>query len=319
MIDCYGRNIDYLRISITDRCNLRCQYCMPEEGIESVPMADILTFEEILEIVRQAVQLGIRIIKITGGEPLVRKGCCDLIKDIKNIPGVEKVTITTNGVLLKQYLPALIESGIDGINISLDTVNKKQYAALTRGDVFDEVMSGLKEAVLYDIPVKVNAVSLKLENQHYKDLIELAHDNPIDVRFIEVMPIGLGKLFKSYNHQELLKSIQEEYPGIVKDERHHGYGPALYYQIPGYKGSIGFISAIHGKFCSSCNRVRLTSQGFLKTCLCFDDGCDLRELLRNKKDIQEIMKETIYHKPKAHCFENEKQMTETKGMSMIGG
>lgn len=319
MIDRYGRNIDYLRISITDRCNLRCQYCMPEQGIESVTMADILTFEEILEVVKQAAKLGIRIIKITGGEPLVRKGCCTLIKDIKSIHGIEKVTITTNGVLLKKYLPDLIAAGIDGINISLDTVDKKQYARLTRGDVFDEVIAGLKAAILYDIPVKVNAVSLKSTACYYKDLIELAHYDPVDVRFIEVMPIGLGKLFESYSHQELIKSIQNDFPNMVKDERFHGYGPAVYYQIPGYKGSIGFISAIHGKFCSSCNRVRLTSQGFLKTCLCFDEGCDLRELLRSHQDIYDIMQKTIYHKPKAHCFENEKEMTETKGMSMIGG
>lgn len=319
MIDCYGRNIDYLRISITDRCNLRCLYCMPEQGITSVAMADILTFEEIIEIVKQAVKLGIRFIKITGGEPLVRKGCCNLIKDIKKIPGIEKVTITTNGVLLRKYLPALIEAKIDGINISLDTINENQYASLTRSDVFVEVIAGLKEAILYDVPIKVNAVSLKFGDQNYRDLIELAHFYPIDVRFIEMMPIGLGKLFENYDHQELIKKIQNEYPDIKKDNRKHGYGPAIYYQIPGYQGSIGFISAIHGKFCSSCNRVRLTSQGFLKTCLCFDDGCDLRELLRNNKDIQKVMKETIYHKPKAHCFEDEDQMTETKGMSMIGG
>lgn len=317
MIDYYGRNIDYLRLSITDRCNLRCQYCMPKEGIDCVPMADILTYEEILEVVKQAVHLGIRIIKITGGEPLVRKDCCDLIRGIKSISGIEKVTLTTNGVLLRRYLPQLIEAGIDGINISIDTINKKQYTVLTHVDALDEVMAGLKEATSYDIPIKVNAVSLK--GLDYKDLIELARNRNVDIRFIEMMPIGLGKMFESYNHEELIKNIQSDYPNMIKDYRHHGYGPAVYYQIPGFQGSIGFISAIHGKFCSSCNRVRLTSQGFLKTCLCYDDGCDLRELLRQHKDIQDLMRETIFRKPKAHCFENEEHITELKGMSMIGG
>ncbi|MCI6888066.1 MAG: GTP 3',8-cyclase MoaA [Lachnospiraceae bacterium] len=325
MKDRYGRTIDYMRISVTDRCNLRCRYCMPD-GIESLPMSEILTLEEICTIAECASALGIHKIKVTGGEPLVRLNCTYLVCRLKAIPGIEKVTITTNGVLLDQYLEELIDAGIDGINISLDTRDRKRFQEITGSDCLPEVMGILKRASDIPVPLKVNAVSLDLGRENWKGLVELAREYPVDVRFIEMMPIGCGRQFPAMNPQELLAEMTEEYPGIAKDPRIHGFGPAVYYQIPGFQGSIGFISAIHGKFCDGCNRVRLTSQGFLKTCLCYEDGSDLRAIIRSggteadrKTRLTEVMRDTIFRKPAAHCFEQPGQITETHRMVSIGG
>lgn len=318
MKDSYNRDIHYMRISITDRCNLRCKYCMPS-GIDKTSMKEILTYEEIIEIVKNASKIGIKYIKITGGEPLVRKGCMDLIKEIKSIPGIEKVTITTNGILLEQYLEDLIKVKIDGINISLDTLDRKQYEDITGFDKLEQVLSSIKKATQYNIPIKINAVSLP--NINYHKLIELTKDNPIDLRFIEMMPIGEGKNFDIFNHQQLFQSINNEYH-LIKDNSIHGYGPAVYYKINDYKGSIGFISAIHGKFCDSCNRIRLTSQGYLKTCLCYKNDMNLKEILRHNhhdQDILNALKQAIMNKPKAHCFEDINHITEKDDMSKIGG
>ena len=194
MIDRYGRTIDYLRISVTDRCNLRCRYCMPE-GIESVPMRQILTFEEIRSVVQAAAANGIRHIKLTGGEPLVRKGLPDLVRILKAVDGIEKVTLTTNGVLLGLYLPELIGAGLDAVNISLDTTDRQKYKELTGSDELNTVMSAIHIANELDIRVKVNAVSLDLGEANIRNLIEIARQDPIDVRFIEMMPIGFGKNF----------------------------------------------------------------------------------------------------------------------------
>lgn len=333
MKDGYGRTIEYMRISITDRCNLRCKYCMPH-GIETVPMKDILTYEEILQITKIAAGLGIKYIKITGGEPLVRKGCADLIHQIKNIKGIEKVTITTNGVLLKHYMKDLIDAGIDGINISIDTLNPQLYEQMTGFATLDKVLESVKALSFSNVPIKINAVSLDLKSfgeqygihvkdEDYLDLIELARDYQIDVRFIEMMPIGYGKQFQTINHQEFLEKLQKHYPTLTLDHKQHGYGPAVYYHIDGFKGSVGLISAIHGKFCESCNRIRLTSQGYLKTCLCYNKGQDLRHILRYSKrvdeELKEVMIESLLHKPKAHCFENLEEITEDHDMVSIGG
>lgn len=322
-----------MRISITDRCNLRCKYCMPN-GITAIPMEEILSYEEIITIVRAASELGISHIKVTGGEPLVRRGCCELIHSMKQIPGIEKVTITTNGVLLNEYLEPLIAAGIDGINISLDTLDRSLYQQITGADAFDLVMSNIQKAAESSIPVKLNAVSLDFSNTN---LIQLARDYAIDVRFIEMMPIGNGKNFESIDHKQLLSQLETEYPDMKCDHTQHGYGPAVYYKIPGYKGSIGLISAIHGKFCGQCNRIRLTSQGYLKTCLCYEDGVDLRTILRKTNveriqgkecesgqskvygELRNAFQEAIDKKPRAHCFENPELISEVREMSKIGG
>ena len=335
MIDSFGRNIDYMRISITDRCNLRCRYCMPDGG-EWLPMEDILSYEEIGRVCRAAARLGIRHLKITGGEPLVRKGCPELIGSLKNIPGIEAVTITTNGILLEQHLDRLKLAGVDGINVSLDTLDRRQFADLTGFDRLDQVLSGIRRAVDAGFKVKVNAVSLKLDRDKdgsygWERLAGLAREYPLDVRFIEMMPIGYGKQFETVDHQKLLEQMRQVFPDMEMDTAKHGFGPAVYYRVPGFQGSLGLISAIHGKFCGQCNRVRLTSTGYLKTCLCYEDGVDLRPVLRvadtgaedgtesGCQELCRVMEQTIYGKPGAHCFEEPERITEGHNMSSIGG
>lgn len=339
MQDQYGRNIDYLRISITDRCNLRCRYCMPE-GIEAVPMSEILTYEEILTVARCGAELGIKHFKVTGGEPLARKGCPGLIARLKKIPGIETVTLTTNGTLLMEHLDALAEAGVDGINISMDTRQEEQFRMITGGGDVKEVLLAMERAVDMGLKVKVNAVSLdweKLEEDSkatgegdlrmpWEELADLAKEMPVDVRFIEMMPIGLGKELESMSHRELLARMRQKYPNMEESPGFHGFGPAKYYRIPGFLGDIGLISALHGKFCQSCNRVRLTAQGYLKTCLCYEDGVDLRSILRFggsgetvKKKVKRAIEDAIWNKADAHCFEEPEGMTEKNPMSSIGG
>ncbi len=340
MKDQWGREIDYMRVSITDRCNLRCCYCMPH-GIPWAPMADILTLEEYAQIVSCGAALGIRKVKVTGGEPLVRLGCCDFVAMLKQIPGIEQVTITTNGVLLGRYLEGLLAAGVDGVNISLDTLDAGLYRALTGAGELEQVLNAIKEAVKSckgrKVPVKVNAVSLNLSEvakqlgyayhgPGWPELLELAKGYPVDVRFIETMPIGYGEQYPPVGHQEMLSYLKRQYPGMERDEGFHGHGPATYYRIPGFQGSIGFISALHGKFCHNCNRVRLTSKGFLKSCLCYEDGVDLRKILRGsetgqrKQDqLMEGMRQKIWGKPAAHCFEYPEHVTEYENMAKIGG
>lgn len=345
MKDQYGRTIDYMRISITDRCNLRCRYCMPE-GVELVSMEDILTYEEIERICRAAALEGIKKFKITGGEPLVRRGCIELVKKLKAIPGVEQVTLTTNGVLLEEYAVQLAEVGLDGVNISLDSLDAERYHWITGRDELNRVLQGIESALLAGLKTKINAVLQKEVNEtEWGALVELAKDRPLDVRFIEMMPIGYGREFRPIYNEDILQMLKEKYPQMESDTRIHGNGPAQYYRIPGFQGSIGFISAIHGKFCGNCNRIRLTSQGGLKPCLCYGESYDLRQVLRNEciepsgcrvdggrilsegtpeyeenvKGIREILREAITQKPKQHCFEQLQNITEDKRMVQIGG
>lgn len=325
MIDRYGRNIDYLRISVTDRCNLRCKYCMPE-SIPTVPMSEILTFEEIRTVAEEAAALGFKHIKLTGGEPLVRKGIQDLVRMLKSVPGIEKVTLTTNGVILGVMLPELLSAGLDAVNISLDTLDRDTYREITGRDELDTVRSAIHIAGESDIRVKLNAVSLDLGDENIRRLVAIAQNDPVDVRFIEMMPIGYGKYYKTVNHRELFRKLEQMYPGIMIDPGEHGFGPAVYYKIPGYRGSIGLISAIHGKFCGTCNRVRLTSQGYLKTCLCYNDGADLREILRSQIPEDEMraqlrgrIHDAVMEKPGEHCFDRPEEITESAGMNAIGG
>ena len=327
--DSYGRTIEYMRISITDRCNLRCRYCMPD-GAKWIPMSEILTYEEIERICREAVRIGITRFKITGGEPLVRKGCADLIRMIRQIPGTEEVTMTTNGVLLGENLEDLLAAGLDAVNISLDTSSRCNYEEITGKDKLQSVLEGIQVAVEAGIRVKINSVLQKDQNDaEWGQLIGLAKDQPIDVRFIEMMPIGYGKQFETIYNEDIQKKIREIYPDLEEDTRVHGNGPAIYYHIPGFKGSIGFISAIHGKFCDKCNRIRLTSQGMIKPCLCYGKSYNLKEVLRDSgekigtEDMKRMLKQrletAILEKPEQHCFEHLDDITEKKDMIQIGG
>lgn len=324
MIDGHGRNIDYIRISVTDRCNLRCVYCMPEEGIEAVPHQDILSFDEICRLAEIFVQRGIKKIKLTGGEPLVRKGVAQLAGRLKQLPGIEQVTLTTNGVQLAQEMEALAEAGIDGINLSLDTLKPVVFERITRRDAFQRVMEGLEKALEYpQIPIKVNCVPMGLEGQDIAGLAELARKYPVHVRYIEMMPIGFGKQFDGSTEDKILEELQEKYGPYEEFNGRLGNGPGHYYVFPGFTGKIGFISAVSHKFCNSCNRVRLTAQGYLKTCLQYDVGTDLRTLLRNGASEQEIscaIEKAILLKPVEHQFTQQQgEHMEQHAMFQIGG
>lgn len=323
MLDRYGRVINYLRISVTDRCNLRCCYCMPE-GVQDVGMKNILTFEEIWEIVRTGVSLGITHIRITGGEPLVRKGCVDLIRGIREIPGVETITMTTNGVLLGNYGKQLKEAGVDGVNISLDTLDPEEFYKITGKRELQEVLAGIRAAKTAGLPVKLNAVNRKELDPI--PLVRYAQEENLPLRFIEMMPVGYGKKYVGRSNEELRETLEAvcgkaECMTNQEELSRMGSGPAVYYQFSDLKVPVGFISAIHGKFCDTCNRVRLTAEGYLKLCLCYDEGEDLRRVLREgeKENLRTIMEQTIFRKPAAHCFEHPDEMTETHEMVKIGG
>lgn len=323
MLDRYGRVINYLRISVTDRCNLRCCYCMPE-GVQDVGMKNILTFEEIWEIVRTGVSLGITHIRITGGEPLVRKGCADLIRGIREIPGVETITMTTNGVLLGNYGKQLKEAGVDGVNISLDTLDPEEFYKITGKRELQEVLAGIRAVKTAGLPVKLNAVNRKELDPI--PLVRYAQEENLPLRFIEMMPVGYGKKYVGRSNEELRETLEAvcgkaECMTNREELSRMGSGPAVYYQFSDLKVPVGFISAIHGKFCDTCNRVRLTAEGYLKLCLCYDEGEDLRRMLREgeKENLRTIMEQTIFRKPAAHCFEHPAEMTETHEMVKIGG
>lgn len=323
MLDQYGRRINYLRISVTDRCNLRCRYCMPE-GVQDVGMKNILTFEEIWEIVKTGVSLGITHIRITGGEPLVRKGCADLILGIRKIPGVETIMMTTNGVLLGNYAKQLKEAGVDGVNISLDTLDPEEFCQITGKREFPAVLAGIRAAKDVGLPVKLNAVNRKELDP--VPLVRYAQNENLPLRFIEMMPVGYGKQYVGRSNEELREMLEKTFgtaEKLVDSEElsRMGNGPAVYYRFSDLKVPVGFISAIHGKFCDTCNRVRLTAEGYLKLCLCYDQGVDLRHVLREeeKENLRTVMEEAIFRKPTAHCFERPSEMTETHEMVKIGG
>ena len=325
MTDSYGRKIEYLRISVTDRCNLRCRYCMPN-GVDLISMKDILSFEEIVEVAKAAASIGISRLKVTGGEPLVRIGCTDLIAQLKAVDGIEEVTLTTNGILLSKYLDDLLRAGTDAVNISLDTLDKEKYRAITGFDQLENVLQSIDDCLSRGVHLKINCVLQQgLNDDEWPDLIMLAKDNRLDVRFIEIMPIGQGALFNPISNDDILCRMMKRFPGIEEDDRKHGNGPAKYVSIPGFTGGVGFISALHGKFCSSCNRLRMTAVGELKPCLCFGDTIDLREILRSKDDPErhQLLKDTltkaIMSKPESHCFEDRSLITENKRMISIGG
>lgn len=324
MIDGIGRTIDYLRISIIDRCNLRCVYCMPEEGVDAVSHEEILSYEEILRLVRAFAKLGIHKIKLTGGEPLVRKNVAYLVNELKKIEGIMQVTLTTNGILLAETINSLAEAGLDGINLSLDTLNPEVFQKITRRDSFAKVMEGFQAALKYpQIPLKVNCVPMGIKGQDVLEMAELARKYPVHVRFIEMMPIGLGKQFEFCSEEYILQGLKERYGDYVPYGECLGNGPGHYYSFEGFQGKIGFVSAISHKFCESCNRVRLTSQGYLKTCLQYDVGVDLKQLLRDgaaEEELCHAIEGAILRKPQGHQFGSHVESHgEEHMMAQIGG
>lgn len=323
MLDQYGRSIDYLRISVTDRCNLRCRYCMPEP-VDAVQHADILRYEEILRICRAAIELGITKFKVTGGEPLVRAGCTEFIAELKKQPGTQQVTLTTNGLLLEKNLDALADAGLDGVNISLDTTDNTRFQRITgyTGNGADTLLRVLKECCAKWLKTKINAVLLEETEADAPALAAVAEALPVDVRFIELMPIGFGTAMRRVSPDDILSALRERWPDLAPTDERRGNGPAHYYKSDLLLGRIGFIDAVSHKFCADCNRVRLTSTGQLKPCLCYADSTDLRALIRGgctDDELREALKISIYNKPRAHCFDTGAAVTERHAMSQIGG
>lgn len=291
IFDNHGRPVTYARLAVTDRCNLRCYYCMPEEGIHYLPKKELLTFEEIERLVRVLADLGIRKIRLTGGEPFVRTDLMALIRKIRAIGGIEEIHLTTNGVLTEPQVPELKQLGIRSVNLSLDTLDRERFKIITRRDEFNRVWATLQALLAHEIPVKINAVVM--ENQNIADLlpmVALTKDQPVSVRFIEEMPFnGAGAHYPVLNwtYQRVLNHLRESYPNLekIKDEPH---GTSYNYRVPGHLGTVGVIAAFSRTFCGTCNRIRVTAQGQLKTCL-YDNGVlDLKKEMRTGASDQNL-------------------------------
>ena len=320
MKDKSGRSINYLRISVTDKCNFRCRYCMPDP-VPDVEHEEILRYEEILRICEAAVRLGIRKFKITGGEPLVRTACVDFMRCLKETDGVETVTLTTNGMFVKEHIDEFKHMGLDGINISLDTLDRKQFHRLTGTDGVDAVVDAVAACVSAGLKTKINSVLLSETKSQILRLAHLAQEMPVDVRFIEVMPIGFGRFEKGPTEDAVLQILQAEYPDLAYRRDVRGNGPAVYYGSSLLQGYIGFIAANTHRFCDECNRMRLTSTGFLKPCLCYDSGIDLKAVLRGGSgdSLTAALTRAVKSKPQGHCFSHIGEITENKTMNRIGG
>ena len=336
MIDGFGRTIEYLRVSVTDKCNLRCKYCMPEGGVKLLEHKDILTLEEIDRIVGIMSRLGIKKVRFTGGEPLVRKNLESLIKSV-SLRGID-TRLTTNGILLSEKLDALIAAGLKGINISIDTLNKERFQKLTGVDGFDKLYESLEKSVKSGLNVKVNSVLMKgFNDDEIEKIAAISKEYPVDVRFIELMPIGVGANFEGVSSDDVLKKLENKF-GVPKQiEYNRTDGPAKHVKFNGFLGKTGVISPLSHTFCSECNRVRLTSDGYFKLCLNYSDGIDLKSLVRSEKtddEIENIISNAIMSKPEKHNFperlaENKKESSEAdnnskanleyKKMVQIGG
>ncbi len=334
MKDSHGRVIDYLRISLTDRCNFRCIYCMPAEGVCPMGHDEILRIEEIEAIARVATRIGIRSVRLTGGEPLVRKGVVDLVAALSDMPGVENVSMTTNGVLLPEMADDLKAAGLSRVNISLDTLDPEQFTFITRVGRLESTLNGIDAALEAGFnPVKINAVTVRSLNQDYLAFAKLSIDRPLHVRFIEYMPVGdsSGSDGSGWGKQDVVPSeellqiineraVAEGLPELVStsdDDKPLGWGPARYFQFPGAQGTVGFISPLSRHFCSQCNRLRLTADGKLRPCLFSDREIDVRAALRNggEEAVHECFLEALNLKPDDH---HDKVGTE-RNMSQIGG
>ncbi len=318
MKDSYGRNINYLRISVTDLCNLRCRYCMPEKGVLKSSHKDILTVEEIYEIAKIFVSLGVNKIRLTGGEPLVRNGILNIVKKIRSLNEIKDLAITTNGVLLKKYARNLKAVGLDRVNISLDTLDEEKYFYITRGGRLKDVFEGIEEVKKVGLsPIKINTVLIDgFNDNEIVDFVNLTKNEDIDIRFIELMPIGQGVDWVAHNFVSN-KLVLDKVGELEKIENIYKSSPAVYYKIPGAKGKVGLINPMSCKFCDECNRIRLTAQGKLKLCLHSNREIDLKERLRKGEDIKELIIKSIVEKPKSHKLESGKYIL--KNMYQIGG
>ena len=326
LIDTYNRHINYLRISVTDRCNLRCIYCMPKEGVSLIGHDEILRYEEILRVARIAAQKGITKIRITGGEPLARKGIIDCIAELNQIPGIADLSITTNGVLLEACAQPLYRSGIRRINISLDTLDPEKYRKITRGGDISAVLTGIRKAREAGFaPIKINVVAMRnVNDDEAVDFARLTMDRPVHIRFIEFMPVAgqtawaEAQFISSQGLQDKISALGPLIP-LDADEK---AGPAKMFQLQGAQGKLGFITALSSHFCASCNRLRLTADGKLRTCLFSDDETDLKPLLRGgctDAELSDVIEQAIRSKPQRHEIHEPSYKKCSRTMSAIGG
>jgi cyclic pyranopterin phosphate synthase len=333
--DAYGRTINYMRISVTDRCNLRCIYCMPAEGVCQVSHDDIMSFDEICRLVRIAAGMGICRIRLTGGEPLVRKGVVDLVREIARTPGIEDVSMTTNGILLARYAHDLKEAGLQRVNISLDTLDSSQYRDITRGGDITSVLAGIDAALEFGFdPVKINAVAVRSLDQDFYGFAKMSLDRPLHMRFIEYMPVGDSSGVQGcgwgpqdvISCDEIMDIVNEraEADGVgalaPADGKPEGAGPARYYQFVGAQGTVGFISPLSRHFCGQCNRLRLTAEGGIRPCLFSDREYDVRDALRtgSDDDVRAVLERALQGKPSEHTQGDHAHATATN-MNAIGG
>jgi molybdenum cofactor biosynthesis protein A len=327
LFDNHGRPVNYLRLAVTDRCNLRCFYCMPEEGIHYLPKKELLSFEEIERLITLAGQMGISKIRLTGGEPFVRTDLMQLIRRIVDIEGIENVHLTTNGVLTSPHIPELKKLGIKSVNLSLDTLDAERFHKITRRDEFNRTRETLDKLVDSGIPVKINCVVMDGKNiEDILPMVAMTKDRDVSVRFIEEMPFnGEGSHYPvlRWTYKKILDHIRDTYPGIerIRDEAN---STSYNYRISGHSGSIGVIAAFSRTFCGTCNRIRVTAQGVLKTCL-YDDGVlNIRDLMRTGKSdvaIKEALLRAFAHRPKDgfEAERNRKEQVVSESMSTIGG
>ncbi len=328
MKDLYNRSIDTLRISVTDRCNLRCTYCMPEKGVIPKNPDEILSFEEIKNIVQIIVPLGIIRVKITGGEPLARKGIAHLIKMLSGVEGISDISMTTNGISLAKFARDLKDAGLNRINISLDSLNKAKFASITRGGDIKNVWQGIEDALEAGLnPVKINVVLMKgINDDEICDFARLTYSMPLNVRFIEFMPMLNGLFWdkEKFIPNDDVKEQCEVLGKLLPDGKIPGSGPAIYYRFKNGLGTIGFISPLSNSFCTNCNRLRLTSDGRLRLCLHHEDELNLKEMLRKGYGDEEISKAievAVNTKPKGHnlCSGSGNFNHSNGVMSAIGG
>ncbi len=327
LIDSYGRTHDYMRISVTDRCNLRCVYCMGPQGITQIPHEAILSYEEIMKVVTAAVPLGIRRIRITGGEPLTRKGVSGLIEQISKIPEVEDISMTTNGILLAPHAAGLKSAGLKRVNISLDSLKPEKYREITRRGDLRQVLEGIDAALKSGLdPVKINTVLIKgFNDDEVVDLLKMVQQKPVHLRFIEYMPIGDHDQYYR-QHFLPLSFVQEAARAaglpLTPAPSLTGAGPAEWFAIPGGIGTIGLIHPISRHYCHSCNRLRLTPEGYIKTCLYWNHEYPVRPCINDPEALTKLLLKAVQEKPARHQMNREynpNSFRAGRAMSKTGG
>jgi cyclic pyranopterin phosphate synthase len=325
ILDPYGRQINYLRLSVTDRCNFRCHYCMPAAGLPKVDHHEILSYEELLMIARTAVAMGIEKIRITGGEPLVRKGVVDFLARLASLPGLQQLVLTTNGALLAEMAANLKSAGVQRLNVSLDSLEPQTFAEITRGGDLAQVLAGLDAAEQAGFPPpKINVVIMRgINDGEILDFAALTRVRGNTVRFIEYMPVVRKDGWQQYciSGEEILQRIAAHYPRLEQMDKRPYAGPSRDFRIPGARGSIGIITAVSGHFCSDCNRIRVTSTGQAKGCLFSDEKTDLVPFLRppDQQRLHGILAGIIATKPERHNITSDGYGHRNFTMSQVGG